>query len=133
MKWICAFAFVVFLWGVAVSNGPNTDLPQRTRSTSGLYVDCPHNNDTASTGDTIYTDTAGVNFDGGDYAPSEPMHGLLLTPGTGNVSIKMLGGGEMVVPITVSSGSVVELFRGYVIRELDSAKTTFDGKIFPLF
>lgn len=139
MKWVCGLALVVLLWGVAVSNGPNTDLPQRTRSTSGLYVDCPHDNDTASNGDTIYTDTDGLDFDGGDYAPTDrhgtrvTMHGILLTAGTGNVSIKLLGGGEMVVPITVSSGNVVELFRGYAIWEIDSALTTFDGKIFPLF
>ena len=129
---ICLGVFLAFAVA-STTAGPNTDLPQRTRSTSLLYVDVPHAGDTASNGDTIYTDTSGLSFTGGDYTPSEPCHGILLTSGTGVVSVVLLGGGQISIPISVSDSSALELFRGYAIREIDSAKTTFSGNLYPLF
>jgi hypothetical protein len=117
----------------AVLAGPKTDLPGRNNGTSTIFVDCPHHNDTASNGDTIFTRTLGLTFTGGDYTPDASMHGLMLVNGSGNISVVLSGGGQLVFPCIVDSGDVFEVLRGYSIATVDSALTTFTGRIFPLF
>ena len=121
------------------ATGPVTRDGGRAQGQSTLFVDVPHAGDTSSAGDTIYYPDSGINFDGGDYTGATSagtnvtMHGLFLTYGAGDVSIKMAGGGEMTVEVVVDSGYPIELFRGWRIVEIDSALTTFNGGIYPLF
>lgn len=106
----------------------NTKIDGRSINKSVLFVDCPH------VGDSVYTDTGGVDIDSMDYAPKEIIRGLLLTGGTGNIGLTLAGGGRMVIPYTVDADYSVEAFRGWQIRKiLTDSVTTFTGRIFPLF
>jgi hypothetical protein len=133
MKKVIAAILILGLLPVVIG-APKTDLRGRTKGATTLYVDCPHDKDTASNGDTIFTDTGGVKFTGGDYTPAEPMHGLLVSRGAGNVSVVMEGGGVIVTRVVVDSTTALkEVFGHCSIVTIDSAKTTFTGHIFPLF
>lgn len=134
---IFAALALVGVAAVALYGEPETDLMGRTRGTSTMYVDCPHDNDTSDAGTEWYTDTGGITFDAGSYIDTgKIMHGLLIGSGSGNIGITMEGGGNMVLPVYVdslNSPKIVELLRGYRIKSVDSAATTFDGRMWPLY
>lgn len=128
---------VVFFLGLIVSIGysqmftqssADTKIAGRSLDKTTLYVDCPH------VGDSLYTDTGGINIDTYDYYPRELMRGLLLTGGTGNIGVILAGGGRMVIPYTVDAGYTVEAFRGLQIKKvLTDSVSTFTGRIFPFW
>lgn len=127
-----ALLFLVLIVSVGFSqiiqNSVEVKIPGRSLDKTTLYVDCLH------VGDSLYTDTGGVNIDSVDYVPREAMRGLLLTGGTGNIGIILAGGGRMVIPITVDDGYTQELFRGFQIKKvLTDSVSTFTGRIFPLW
>lgn len=113
---------------VSVVAAPSTGLAKR-HGASTMIVDVPHS------GDANYTDTGGVSFAGGDWnAPTnKPMHGLVLSGGSGNISLVYEGGGVAVYPVTVEDGDTREYLKGCRIQTIDSAKTTFTGRIWPQF
>lgn len=105
----------------------NTKLPGRSIKESLLYVDCPH------VGDSAYTDTGGVDLTT-DYDPQELIRGVLLTAGSGNLGIVLAGGGQMVLPVTVTSGTTLEFLREVQINKiLADTISTFDGRVFPIY
>lgn len=120
--------FVSVGYSQVIPNSADVKIAGRSLDKTTLYVDCPH------VGDSLYTDTGGVNIDTYDYYPRESMRGLLLTGGTGNIGIILAGGGRMVVPITVDDGYTQELFRCFQIKKiLTDSVSTFTGRIFPLW
>lgn len=134
MKEIVVMGLIgVFVLTSVIGADPNIRQKERDNGKTTLIVDCPHDDDTTAAGDTIYTDTGGLNFSGGSYTPKEPMHGILLCYGGGDIGVYLKGGGKMVFEVVVDSGKTLELFRNYRIATIDSATTTFSGKIYPLF
>lgn len=127
--------FILFLvlivsigYSQVIPNSVEVKIPGRSLDKTTLYVDCLH------VGDSLYTDTGGINIDDVDYYPRESMRGLLLTGGIGNVGIIMAGGGRMVLPFTVDDGYVLEVLRGLQIKMvLTDSVSTFTGRIFPLW
>ena len=104
-----------------------TKLDGRSVKRSVLYVDCPHD------GDSAYTDTGGVDLTA-DYYPQELMRGILLTAGEGNIGLILAGGGQMIFQQKVDSLYSIEAFRGWQIKKiLADSITTFTGRLFPLW
>ena len=129
MKMTLLFLITLFCIGYSqqVDPGVKTVLDGRSINKTVLYIDCAH------TGTTRYTDTTGVDVSASDYYPTETMRGLLLTGGSGRIKIEMVGGGQMVIPFTVDDGYSLEVLRGFQIKKILTSKTTFTGRIFPLW
>jgi hypothetical protein len=92
-----------------------------------LIVGCPRD------GDTNYSVTTGVDHSTTDYFPNQPMVGLILTAGSGNIALELVNKGKMTLPFTVSSGTNELVLRGVLIQQIFTSGTTFNGYIFPLF
>lgn len=84
-------------------------------------------------GDTDYTAAGGLDFSANDFAPECYMNGLYATAGAGNVHVTLGNGGAMILPFTVAAADSKEIFRGYQIKSIIAATTTFSGMLFPVF
>lgn len=91
--------------------------------------------DTLHIGDTNYTPAGGFDLStyGQSFTPDDVMHGLVISGGSGVVSVILEGGGKMDLPFDVPVGDTREIFMGFRILTLVEADWTFSGIVFPVW
>lgn len=124
----------VFSMSIFITADPVTDGRERRIGSryTAFYTATIPSNDTTANGDTVLTDTGGLTFNGGDYTFRDVMHGVLLGPGSGDLKFKLKYGGEIHLRALSVDSTILEI-RGYLIESIDSAATTFNGPIWPLW
>lgn len=112
----------------------NTTSSERGRG-SVLFVDTGH-----ATADSQYAAATGIDVSAADYAPAVPMRGLLCgdvqatgAAAVGDIAVELVGGGQMIIPVSVGADDHKVILRGAVIAAVLNSGTAYTGTIFPLW